>query len=750
MTIAFYAAALFVPLIFLRRTSGKEIIGAAILITIFIAVNSGFILGDVSPGWDTLAYSLGLHYLKGVLQAGGLPGWNPYFNAGEPLYLYHFSYDSVQWFFYAALDHVFPVKPAALFKLYFASLFVFYNVGCYLFFRKLFDDRRVVLFCFAVSLFSAAFVVSLNEYSSISPYFPFLAYFFLEFVEKRRPAALLLVLGLIGVAANVYLPHFILLAFVVFAACWFVFARDARFKLPEIKGSAVWLVAGAVLAFVAMLPVFYVYFKMPDFVTPMRFRFRGDIRIFDPSVSGQHQTFEALYTFITIPKSANAHAPLFVGILPLALAVVGFLRSDNRFRKALAVAAAAIFVISLGRNTLFFEAVRSLPLFKYVRQYVLFEVFVQFFVIGLAGMGLEWLFKLNGKDRKAALYLTAKVFAAVLIIFAAITFSELDKAERPLITSAMYLVFFTLAAAAAYAALTRKTRAAYYLPIAVVVLSGGFLQWYLENVRMGDIRRGLMKGEVSAADERERLDALLDAKNGGNVWRPRRTEANKQRLIVDDYNTFESALARHEQAFFEPVERNLLLSKRLYSMREMRESHKEYFGIGHPKMFMTTSYRALPDNETIGAMKAGLADFKSKGTVFISDEFDGRFKPVSAEIEKAANPAKNVKIDDGVSVIVYNPDRVVVEVNSPSAALLVYLQSFDKDWRVYVNEAEATLLRVNLNFQAVGVPKGVSKVEFVYRTPYKGLFLAHLMAAALVFGIMFFYFLRKPQPACEG
>ncbi len=750
MSIAFYAAALFVPLIFLRRTSGKEIIGAAILITIFIAVNSGFILGGVSPGWDTLAYSLGLHYVKDVVQAGGLPGWNPYFNAGEPLYLYHFAYDSFQWFLYAALDHVFPVKPAALFKLYYASLFVIYNVGCYLFFRKLFDDRRVVLFCFAVSLFSTAFIVYLNEHSSlyVSVYFPYLAYFFLEFVEKRRPAALLLVLALIGVAANVYLPHFILLALCVFAVCWFVFARDARFKLPELKGTAVWLVAGAVLAFVAMLPVFYIYFKMPDFVSPVRLRFE-DIRNFNPNITGHHQTFEALFTFITIPKSAKGHALLFVGILPLVLAVVGFLRSENRFRKAVIAAAAALFVISLGRNTIFYLVVHFLPTFKYVRHYVIFEVFVQFFVICLAGMGLEYLFKLNDNDRKSALYLTAKIFAVILVLFASITFREIDKVEKPLITRTIYLVFFSLSAAAVWAALAWRSRVAPYLPIAAVVLSGGLLQWYLENVRMGDIRTGLMNATVNAADERERLDALLDAKNGGNVWRPRRTEANKQRLTVDDYNTFESALARREQVFFEPVERNLLLSKRLYSMREMRGSHKEYFGIGHPKMFMTTSYRALPDNETIGAMKAGLGDFKSKGTVFISDEYAGKFAP-AVESEKAVKPAKNVKIDDGVSVIVYNPDRVVVEVNSPSAALLVYLQSFDKDWRVYVNEAEATLLRVNLNFQAVGVPKGVSKVEFVYRTPYKGIFLAHLFATALVFGIMFYYLWSEPPARREG
>ena len=115
MTIAIYAAALFVPLLFLMRTSKREIAGVAALVAVFIAADSGFILGNVSPGWDTLAYSLGLHYVKGVLQSGGLPGWNPYFNTGEPLYLYHFAYGSFQWFLYVALGYLLPVKPAAPF-----------------------------------------------------------------------------------------------------------------------------------------------------------------------------------------------------------------------------------------------------------------------------------------------------------------------------------------------------------------------------------------------------------------------------------------------------------------------------------------------------------------------------------------------------------------------------------------------------------------------------------------------------------
>jgi hypothetical protein len=54
----------------------------------------------------------------------------------------------------------------------------------------------------------------------------------------------------------------------------------------------------------------------------------------------------------------------------------------------------------------------------------------------------------------------------------------------------------------------------------------------------------------------------------------------------------------------------------------------------------------------------------------------------------------------------------IVEADAPS--LVVIAQSYYHDWRAYVDDRPATLLRANYAFQAVQVPAGTHKIHLAY------------------------------------
>lgn len=67
------------------------------------------------------------------------------------------------------------------------------------------------------------------------------------------------------------------------------------------------------------------------------------------------------------------------------------------------------------------------------------------------------------------------------------------------------------------------------------------------------------------------------------------------------------------------------------------------------------------------------------------------------------------------TIVDYQPNQVVVEVEADGAGILVLGDQYDPDWMVRVNGQEAQLLRVNTTFRGVCVPDGASTVEFSYR-----------------------------------
>ncbi|MBI5561405.1 MAG: YfhO family protein [Deltaproteobacteria bacterium] len=615
MTMPLYILLLFAPLLFLSGRRRKETVAAAILIAVFIIIHARFIGGRQTVTWDTLAWSMGLQHVKNLFEAGYMPGWNPYFNSGEPLYIYHYAYAYWQWFIFAALDRLFPLNPVALFNVFFVFLFIFYNVGCYLVFRKVFKDARVALFCLAVSLFSMSFVVYFGEHSSfyVSIYFPYVVYFFLEFVERRSPVGLALIPALFGIAASVYVPHFLALAFMVFAVSYFIFMDRPHYTVAADKKTIAHGLKGCIVMLVLILPVLYVYHRFGDFISPSRTGL-DNLMSQDPMATGHHQEYRSILNFFAISNLTDARTILYVGIAPFALAGVGAFKSANRFRWTVLVTVLVIFFINLGRNSFPYLLIHYVPTFGYMRQYIIFEIFVQFFVILLAGMGLEYLLTLPEGERKKAIMLVLFSFGAILAGYCGVKYKEVKTGAEALLPGTMYVTFFILSVASViFLIRSGSERPAYLFLMTVVVLTAGTFQWYLGELNYENTKHTKDSGEVA------RLTEVL-GRGHRAAWMGQRRPGYEQRLRVNSYNTFEPVLDGVETDFIEPVEHNLLVNKRYYDLAPLRKAEYEFFGVDSPKLFLTDDYRVERAARLIPAMKEGYPDYLLRKTVWFSEE----------------------------------------------------------------------------------------------------------------------------------
>ena len=68
-------------------------------------------------------------------------------------------------------------------------------------------------------------------------------------------------------------------------------------------------------------------------------------------------------------------------------------------------------------------------------------------------------------------------------------------------------------------------------------------------------------------------------------------------------------------------------------------------------------------------------------------------------------------------VVEFHDNRVVVDVESSGAALLVLREAYHSGWRATVNEQPARVLAADCLLRAVEIPAGAARVEFWFEHP---------------------------------
>jgi len=126
---------------------------------------------------------------------------------------------------------------------------------------------------------------------------------------------------------------------------------------------------------------------------------------------------------------------------------------------------------------------------------------------------------------------------------------------------------------------------------------------------------------------------------------------------------------------------------------------------------------------------AALADWLTGRDFNPRDEvhLDREPTPPTLDVGEAAS-------EDRVEIVRYEPERVVMRVESAAPGYLVVSDQFFPGWRATVGGEPAEIVRANLCFRAVAVPAGVFTVTMQYRpwTLTLGFILSAATAVLLV------------------
>ncbi|HEY1787581.1 MAG TPA: hypothetical protein VGJ73_05470 [Verrucomicrobiae bacterium] len=129
-------------------------------------------------------------------------------------------------------------------------------------------------------------------------------------------------------------------------------------------------------------------------------------------------------------------------------------------------------------------------------------------------------------------------------------------------------------------------------------------------------------------------------------------------------------------------------------------------------------------------------DFNPENSVFVAG---------NAPADSGTNVANPP--DDAVQFVSYAPKDIVLTANAAEACILLLSDHFHPDWKVFVDNRPASLLRCNFLMRGVYLPPGTHTVEFKFQPPVRLLYVSvlALITALSVLG-RFIYVDVKSRP----
>jgi hypothetical protein len=193
---------------------------------------------------------------------------------------------------------------------------------------------------------------------------------------------------------------------------------------------------------------------------------------------------------------------------------------------------------------------------------------------------------------------------------------------------------------------------------------------------------------------------------------------------------------------------------------------EEMFAVGKPMFQIKQGIVQVKESEAQKFLKQ-LGDAKSAGllreAVLVDDQVDQsliRFRKLPKEYQNVnQSPAlmgncegsRDVSIGDEknkftYTIETYNYDSFEMKASADNDGILYWADGYDKNWHAYINGKEVPVYRANINFKAISIPKGTSKIYFIYNPfLYKiGLFIFYgtlllcILAAVIMNGCSMF------------
>jgi uncharacterized membrane protein YfhO len=104
---------------------------------------------------------------------------------------------------------------------------------------------------------------------------------------------------------------------------------------------------------------------------------------------------------------------------------------------------------------------------------------------------------------------------------------------------------------------------------------------------------------------------------------------------------------------------------------------------------------------------------------------------------------------DQVTIISYEPERVIIETDLASEGYLILTDTRYPGWRAYVDGKESSIIRANLLFRVIRLSAGQHRVEFSYEpaSVKVGAAISSATLLAIVVGLWWWLVQRRCRTA---
>lgn len=385
-----------------RGRSRRDALLFAALVAGYVVLYRRFVFGLEFAFHDTLwdhhaFYAILAQWVKG----GYAVGWNPYLSGGEPLYVFSNFFLWAELLVFVLLNKLFALPVHLLINVYFTYVLVSFCTFCFVLFSVVFPGRLTAFYGLIPLLFGGLTISTFGQYM-LSPLYllpPSLLAAYL-FVTERRVIYLFWAAFFVGVSANHYLPHYLVISVGVFllcGACAEHRGSGARRGPPE-RGT-LWRALGiALLCAAVVAPAVFVYQEVRDRISPTR----GNLALtsqgagFQPGVHLAPSQYEFL---VRVPQSnpersewsalAYNHSVFFIGWVPLLLAVGSLaLARDRRYLWFLA-SLGVVALVALGDGFVLWRWLKTSVPFFFLRHAYPLAITVTLLIVILSAFGFD-------------------------------------------------------------------------------------------------------------------------------------------------------------------------------------------------------------------------------------------------------------------------------------------------------------------------------------------------------------------------
>lgn len=749
----------------------KEAIGViAVLLGVAVMQGDLWITGKRMLSHDSIIWFGAFSYFADCLQQGILPLWNPYMHCGEIFFLnihvLHFWDPSTLLLVF--MGKFLKINTLTVYHYDLLLRYLIFISGGYFFFRRVAKYKLSAFIAFIALSFSVLYNSYLKQHGLILCFYqlPWILFLTFKFLEERDPVLLLWLALFWGVTVySGYHAMYIISSVAVLLACVFL---SKGFMFP--KGSGFIKKREREFAFVAIL----IFLLLSANLIPAFLTYYNDtapsVRIFEAPLAAY--SFPADFFNLFAPYSFIIHffnwftmseAFLYIGLIPLFFAVVGLFYSRNRHKTGFAIASVIIALLMLGPRFLVSSIFTNFfPFFKIIRNTHIFGTFFIFCLAYFVCIGADVISELAEKSELGR-YKRKFILIAILIGEAAFLINnyvlinyepvirqfqaryenlfpiegqDFTLPPKEIFSWSYYNIFLFIASIAGIFIVIEKPKVSLKFKY-FVIISLMLIDLLIFNT--------VMYGFTTS----QRIHLSL--------WPKEKAPYSNYRIAaMRPIYPFVGFAPAMQKIFTAVPVRMPWVTTHFYEMKDFfnfanndqisPEVKKVFMGVIAPKIKLVKGAVVLPVDRQIEECKK--LDLKSmNAAVFIEEDPPAKFM----NLKISPGRISDANIGSGtIKLLKFDPNSILLEVNSKEDAFLYYSDGFDSSWRVFIDGNESKVYRANMAFKSAIVEKGDHIVYFIYDPALYKITLFYYFAGILTAAVALIYTSFKRRGEAHG